>query len=94
MSHLDVGVNLFLKASYLSQVLPDGLLEMQDTAALLLWVTRNFQLEAHSLLFLTVLLGRNIMNNTDKQRRKSDKGHKAGGPVLPCAWAPRVTTGY
>lgn len=56
MTHPDVGVNLFLKASNLSEVLPDCLLEVQDAAALLLRVTRNFQLETHTLLFLTVLL--------------------------------------
>lgn len=56
MTHPDVGVNLFFQASNLGEVLPDGLLEVQDAAALLLWVTRNFQLETHTLLFLTVLL--------------------------------------
>ena len=56
MTHSDVGVNLFLKASDLGQVLPDCLLEVKDAAALLLRVTRNLQLETHSLLLLTVLL--------------------------------------
>lgn len=56
VTHPDVGVNLFFKASNLSKVLPDCLLEMQDAAALLLRVTRNLQLETHTLLFLTVLL--------------------------------------
>lgn len=56
MTHSDVGVNLFLEASDLGQVLPDCLLEVKDAAALLLRVTRNLQLETHSLLLLTVLL--------------------------------------
>lgn len=56
MTHSDVGVNLFLKASNQGKVLPDCLLEVRDAAALLLRVTRNFQLETHTLLFLTVFL--------------------------------------
>lgn len=56
MTHPDVGINLFLKASNQGKVLPDRLLEVQDAAALFLGVTGNFQLEAHTLLFLTMLL--------------------------------------
>lgn len=56
MTHPDVGVNLFLEASDQGQVLPDSLLEVQNAAALLLRVTRYFQLKSHTLLFLTVLL--------------------------------------
>lgn len=59
VTHPDVGVNLFLKTSNLGEVLSDGLLEVQDAAALLLRVTGNFQLETHTLLFLTVLLNVN-----------------------------------
>lgn len=56
VAHPVVGVNLFLQASDLSEVLPHRLLKMQDAAALLLGVTRNLQLETHALLFLAVLL--------------------------------------
>lgn len=54
--HPDVGVDLFLQASDQGHVLPDGLLEVQDAAALLLGVTGDLQLETHTLLLLTVLL--------------------------------------
>lgn len=70
MTHPDVGVNLFLKASNLSEVLPDCLLEVQDAAALLLRVTGNFQLETNTLLFLTVLLH---VNKIKKQTKKHTK---------------------
>lgn len=56
MPHPDVGVDLFLQASDQSEVLPDGLLEVQDAAALLLRVTGDLQLKAHTLLLLTVFL--------------------------------------
>ena len=56
VTHPDVGVNLFLQASDLGNVLPDCLLKMQDAAALLLRVTGDLQLETHTLLLLTVLL--------------------------------------
>lgn len=56
MTHSDVGVNLFLEASDLGQMLPDCFLEVKDAAALLLRVTGNLKLETHSLLLLTVLL--------------------------------------
>lgn len=39
VAHPDVGVDLLLKASNLSKMLPHCLLEMQDAAALLFWVT-------------------------------------------------------
>lgn len=42
MTHSDVGVNLLFQASNLSKVLPDSLLKVQNTAALLLRVTGNF----------------------------------------------------
>lgn len=51
-----VRVNLFLQAADLSQMLPYGLLEVQDTATLLLRVTGDLQLETHTLLSLTVFL--------------------------------------
>lgn len=51
-----VGVNLFLQAPDLSQMLPYSLLEVQNTAALLLRVTGDLQLETHTLLSLTVFL--------------------------------------
>lgn len=69
MTHPDVGVNLFLEASDQGQVLPDGLLQVQDAAALLLRVTRNFQLETHTLLFLTVLLQGQKIEKTGKKQR-------------------------
>lgn len=56
VAHPVVGVDLFLQASDLGEVLPHRLLQMQDAAALLLRVTGNLQLETHALLFLAVLL--------------------------------------
>lgn len=55
-THPDVGVNLLLETSNQGKVLPDGLLEVQDAAALLLGVTGDVQLETHALLLLTVFL--------------------------------------
>ncbi|TNN66053.1 hypothetical protein EYF80_023681 [Liparis tanakae] len=56
VTHPDVGVNLLLETSDQGEVLPDGLLEVQDAAALLLGVTGDLQLETHALLLLTVFL--------------------------------------
>lgn len=100
VTHPDVGVNLLLKASDLGEVLPDGLLKVQDAAALLLGVTGNFQLETHTLLLLTVLLHVNKITNQNKQtphemehRRGRGSLLQSGTGRLPFAWAPRVTTG-
>lgn len=68
MTHSDVGVNLLFQASNLSKVLPDSLLKVQNAAALLLRVAGNFQLEAHALFFLTVLLQQNQKNQTIKKK--------------------------
>lgn len=41
-------------------MLPHGLLQVEDAAALLLGVAGDFQLETHPLLLLTVLLATRI----------------------------------
>lgn len=55
-THPDVAVDLLLQVADLGHVLADGLLQVQDAAALLLRVAGDLQLEAHALLLLTVLL--------------------------------------
>lgn len=55
-AHFHVGVHLLLQLPDLRDVLPHGLLQVQDTAALLLRVAGDFQLEAHPLFLLAVLL--------------------------------------
>lgn len=57
-AHFHVGVHLLLQLPDLRNVLPHGLLQVQDTAALLLRVAGDFQLEAHPLFLLAVLLDR------------------------------------
>lgn len=88
VAHPDIGVNLLLQVSNLSKVLPDSLLQMQDAAALLLRVARNFQLEADTLLLLTVLL--NISQRMEKIQQlmtSKKKDFVIGGHYLANACA-------
>lgn len=82
VTHPDVGVNLLLQTSNLGEVLSDGLLEVQDAAALLLRVTGNFQLETHTLLFLTVLLHTNKFKNKNKKTPREMQHQRGHGSLL------------
>lgn len=62
-----VGVNLFLQAPDLSQMLTYCFLKVQDTATLFLRVAGDLQLETHTLLPLAVLL------NKEKDQRKTQE---------------------
>lgn len=53
-----VGVDLFLQATDLSQMLTYCFLKVQDTATLFLRVAGDLQLETHTLLPLAVLLNK------------------------------------
>lgn len=64
-----VGVDLFLQAPDLSQMLTYCFLKVQDTATLFLRIAGDLQLETHTLLPLTVLLykAKNVANQQKRQ---------------------------
>lgn len=85
VSHPYVGVDLFLKASDLSEMLPYGLLEVQDAAALLFGVAGNLELETYTLLFLAVLLHFHKVN-TDRVKAIYCQDTEAFSELQPLAY--------
>lgn len=65
-----VGVDLFLQAPDLSQMLTYCFLKVQDTATLFLRVAGDLQLETHTLLPLTVLLYKSKRSGKSAKKTK------------------------
>lgn len=93
MTHSNVGVNLLFQTPNLGKVLPDSLLKVQNAAALLFRVAGNFQLETHTLFFLTVLLHFNKVKKKMSLKKNIKNINYTLEPATstsPFVWVPHV----